>query len=202
MNSDDRRWAERARELGFNQLEVARRQAEAWRNGLTGVTALLGTVFIVKGRDDVTELAWWLQWWIAFLLVVAFASLIRAIFLALGAAAGETNERILLTGEDLREWTEGEVDRVGRDIGAAKRWTIAGMALIAMALLTAWLSPTAETTRPMMRVDFEGGVACGPVTFERAGYIGVTSKYGSPVDTKLWVPVDKVSLLREVPSCP
>ncbi|NUT02694.1 MAG: hypothetical protein HOV76_04395 [Hamadaea sp.] len=175
MEADDRE---------FVAVQPDRRQAAAWSIGLTGVVTVLGAAFIVRGRDDVTGLVWWLQGWMALLLIVAFASLIRAVFLTAEAAAGKSSER------------------GGAGLGAAKRWAVAGLSLIAMALLVAWLSPVAETTRPLMRVDFESGVACGPVTFERDGYVGVTTKYGSPADTKLWIPVDKIGLLREVSACP
>ena len=43
-----------AQELRFHQLEAVRKQAETWRTGLTGLTALFGAVFVLKaGRT------WW-----------------------------------------------------------------------------------------------------------------------------------------------
>ncbi|MEV6970337.1 hypothetical protein AB0M47_35045 [Hamadaea sp. NPDC051192] len=171
----------------FSRVAAGRPQADAWRNGLIVLTAVLGAAFIVRGRDDVVHLAWWLQWWIAFLLVVAFASLIRAVFLAYAAASGEG-------------------DRLRRDIDAAKRWTIAGLSMIAMALLVVWLSPVAETARPLMKVEYDAGTTCGPVSFAHDGYLVVATRYvvgpGDVVDTKVWIPVDKVSRLTEVPACP
>ena len=47
MSVERLRWAEKAQELRFTQLDMVRRQAESWRTGLTGITALLGAVLIV-----------------------------------------------------------------------------------------------------------------------------------------------------------
>ncbi|MEV0269519.1 hypothetical protein AB0H43_12120 [Hamadaea sp. NPDC050747] len=176
-----------ADERVFDDVAAGRRQAEAWRNGVAGVTALLGAAVIVRGRDDVTDLVWWLQWWIALLLVVAFVALIRAVFLAARAAGGEPG------------------DRAGLGLGSARRWTVAGLSLIVMALLVGWLSPVAETTRPLMKVDHEGGTDCGPVSFEHDGYVVVTAPYvvspGSVVAAENWIPLGQVRRLVEVPSC-
>ncbi|MFF3740777.1 hypothetical protein [Streptomyces sp. NPDC002566] len=53
----ERRWAQLARELEFTRLPELRRQAEGWRNGLTGLPALLAVLVLLKGRDNLGDLA-------------------------------------------------------------------------------------------------------------------------------------------------
>jgi hypothetical protein len=49
MSLDPKRWAQKAQELKFTQLDSARRQAEGWRTGLGGLTTLLSAALIIKG---------------------------------------------------------------------------------------------------------------------------------------------------------
>lgn len=206
MSAADRRWLAQAKELQFSQLELARKHAETWRNGLTAVTALLGTVFIVKGRGDVTALHWSVQLAIALLLVVAFGLLVRAVLLALGAAAGEAGGRILLTGEDLRDWTAKEVDRVATDVAMARRFTIVGVSVIALALLTGWLAPAPAAEPKLMQLTYDHGVICGLVTLEPDGYITVNKDPGQAPNritatARTLVPVSSIHGMTEVSVC-
>ena len=113
MSSDSWLWAQKAQDLRFHQFESARKQAESWRTGLAGLTALFGTVLAIKGSGDVTSLRTPYPQIVVILLGVAFTVLIIAVLLALQATSGAPGDEILLTGEDLQEWDSerGNEDR-------------------------------------------------------------------------------------------
>ncbi|GAA1007906.1 hypothetical protein Aple_044240 [Acrocarpospora pleiomorpha] len=156
-----KRWAMLAQDLTFEQLATVRKQAEGWRTALAGLTALLSTVLIIKGRDSVTSLATVPRWTATALLGLAFAMLIVATLSSVRAASGNPGTEILLTGEELRTWTQTEVRHVGRLIYRATLFTITALALLALAVGITWLAPSAQTDRPLIEVLNTSGRVCG-----------------------------------------
>ncbi|MGW7080863.1 hypothetical protein [Streptomyces sp. NPDC054866] len=164
MNSRaDRRWAELARELEFDQLPELRRRAEGWRTGLTGLSTLLAILVVLKGRDDLTGLPPAARHAAMGLIATAFVLLVAGSVLAMRAAhgaPGSSGERMLLAGQALRRWTEQEVVRVTRSLRLASLCCLLGVALVAAAVGVAWA--TTETPKDhLVRVGTTTGVLCG-----------------------------------------
>ncbi|MGV9342340.1 hypothetical protein [Streptomyces sp. NPDC003688] len=156
----DRRWAELARELEFSQLDVLRKQAEGWRNGLLGLTALVAVVTAVKGRDDLSALeAPWRTVAVS-LLGGAFVLLLVGSLFAVRASFGRPGQRITLGGQALREWTLREIAEVRRAVYVSAFGLAGGVLLVALALGTAW-THTEEPAADQVKVSTSTGTLCG-----------------------------------------
>jgi hypothetical protein len=196
MSAERKRWAMLAQELAFEQLSVVRKQAEGWRTALAGLTALLSTVLIVKGRDSITALATGPRWVAAVLLGLAFALLITATLSSVRAASGTPGTEILLTGEDLRVWTQTEVRHVGRLIRRATLLTVTALTLLAIAVGITWLSPGAATSGTLVEVYGSSGRMCG----ELIGIADGTLILKTP--RLIREPLSQVASVNPVAACP
>lgn len=199
MSTDRWRWAQRADKLRFEQLDVARRQAESWRTGLAGLTTLLGTVLVIKGRDNVSALALPYRWVVVALLGAALAGLVGATLVALRAAYGVPSERCLLTGEDLREWTRQEVARIQAALTRAGRLTLAGVGLVAIAVGFSWLSPVAASDSPLVVVESGSGRFCGTLVDTDQGKLIMA--IGEPDSRHQLIPLAAITRIKPVGSC-
>jgi hypothetical protein len=141
VSSDRWWWAQKAQQLRFSQLDAARRQAEAWRTGLAGITALFGAVLVIKGRSDVAGLASPYPVILVGFYVLTLILLLVATLTAIRAASGTPGDECLLTGEDLELWTVDEVARVQRAIRMAAVLTVIAVCMLAVGAGTAWLAP-------------------------------------------------------------
>jgi hypothetical protein len=197
MSSDRWRWAQQAQELRFHQLEAARKQAETWRAGLTGLTALFGAVLIVKGRDNLTDLSSPYQQVVVVLLGLALVALVVATLAALRAASGTPGDECLLTGEDLEAWTRHEVVEVQRTVVLARRLTLVGACTLAIAIGLAWLAPVRTAREPLVIVEFGGGRICGDLSGISNGtvVVRVTEQYRI-------IPLASVTRMDSAKSCP
>ncbi|MFJ4601646.1 hypothetical protein [Streptomyces griseoluteus] len=156
----DRRWAELARELEFSQLDVLRKQAEGWRNGLLGLSALVTVVTTLKGRDDLSALeAPWRTVAVG-LLVGAFLLLLGGSLFAVRASFGRPGERVRLGGQALREWTLREIGRVRRAVYVSAIALTVGVALVVAALFVSW-TRTEEPAADLVKVTTPAGPVCG-----------------------------------------
>jgi hypothetical protein len=162
VSQDRKRWALLAQDLKFSQLDIARKQADTWRAGLATLTALLTGVLVVKGRDDASGLTRPFQILVAALLGMALILLLWATMWLSRALAGPPGEKILLTGENLADWTHGEV----RKIAMALRWApgLAAVSVVAVAIAVAftWFGPAPGPTTPLVLVtESTGQQSCG-----------------------------------------
>jgi hypothetical protein len=174
MSIEAKRWAQLAQELNFQQLMSARKQAEGWRTGLTGLTAVLTTVLIIKGRDNVSDLASTFRWIVVVLLGMTLALLVTAALLSVRAASGAPSAAIRLTGENLRIWTRMEVRTVGRLIRWAAALTVAAICTLSLAVGITWTAPTARTTAPYVEVILPDGSTCGQLLSAAHGNLLLT----------------------------
>jgi hypothetical protein len=161
MSSERWWWANKAQELRFHQLETVRRQAETWRTGLAGLTALVGATLLVKGRDNLVGLSWPYPMLIAIILGLASAALVAATLRALRAASGMPGDECLLTGEDLEAWTSAEVALAQRGIAVARRLTVGGLCALAAAIGLAWFAPAQRQAMSAVMVDTARERICG-----------------------------------------
>ncbi|MBO4208843.1 hypothetical protein [Micromonospora echinofusca] len=170
MSIAEKRWAQLAQETQFHQLDSLRRQAEGWRTGLAGLTALLGAVLIVKGRSDISNLAPGVRYLVVVLLAGAFVLLVTASLLALRAASGWPDDEIYLTGESLRAWHAEESERIRTGIRRAARLMVVGLVVLAAAVGLTWLGP-GESRAPLVSVETSAGPVCGELVGVRDGHL-------------------------------
>jgi hypothetical protein len=178
VSTDRWRWAQKAQQLRFTQLDVARRQAETWRNGLAGVTALLGAALVIKGRADVALLAAPYPVVLFTLFCAVLVAMVAATLLAIRAASGAPGDECLLTGEDLERWTQGEVRRVQQAVRVARLLSVAGICALAAAAGTAWLAPTTSPQSPTVHVESDDGEYCGRLSHLRDGVLEIRTTTG------------------------
>ncbi|MFI5910587.1 hypothetical protein [Dactylosporangium sp. NPDC051541] len=200
MTSDRWHWGQKAQLLKFNQLEAARRQAESWRTGLTGITVLLSAVLVVKGRDNVSTLAPPYPLLVLLCFLAALAALVVATLAALRAASGVPGDECLLTAEDLEAWSKAETTDVYRWITVARRLTVGGLWLIATGAAVAWLAPANLADPPLVRVDSPTGPICGRMTQLGDGIVRIEVTRGQSRTIHV-LPLDSAVTLDVVAAC-
>lgn len=161
MTSDGWFWAQKAQDLRLHQLEAVRKQAESWRTGLAGLTALFGSILLVKGPNDITNVAMPYEQIVVGLFGIAFGSLVSGTLLAVRAASGAPGDECLLAAEDLAEWTRGEVRRAQQKVTAARFLTLIGVCIIAISTGMIWLAPSRTTKLPVIAVHLTNTSVCG-----------------------------------------
>jgi hypothetical protein len=197
MSGDRWRWAQKAQEMRFHQLEAARKQAESWRTGLSGLTGLFGAVLIFKGRDNIAGLSTPYKLVAVLLLGTALAALVVATLSALRAASGTPGDQCLLTGEDLHAWTRGEVAAIYQALTRARHLMIGGACAMAAAIGLTWLAPTPPGPNPVVIVDSPGGRLCGDLSHVGDGTVVI--RQGSQHRT---VPLTPTTRIEPTPRCP
>jgi hypothetical protein len=178
MSVAAKRWAKLAEDTEFDQLAGARKQAEGWRTGLTGLTALLAAVTIIKGPQSLSELDTWARWVVVGLLLAAFVLLVIGSLVATRAASGDPGDEIFLDGDALRDWMYREAKSVGGDIRLARAAMVVGLSALALATGLTWMGPRATPARTLVTVEVNGVRACGTLIRmdDRTLYLGDVQK--------------------------
>lgn len=197
MSGDRWWWSQRAQLLKFTQLEAARKQAETWRTGLTGVSALLGAVLVVKGRDNFTTLAGPYAVLVPLLFGLALIGLLLATFAALRAASGDPYDDIYLNGEELRAWTKVETDDIRKAIRAAQLLTIGSVATVLVAAGLGWFAPVKRSPMLLVRVTTADVTACGRLLYQD----GAVLRVGEPERYRV-IPIGASATVDVVNACP
>ncbi|WP_328375758.1 hypothetical protein [Micromonospora zamorensis] len=200
MTSDRWHWGQKAQLLKFNQLEAARRQADSWRTGLTGITALLSAVLVVKGRDNVSTLAPPYPLLVLLCFLAALSVLVVATLAALRASSGVPGDECLLTAEDLEAWSKAETAEVYSWITVARRLTVSGLCLIAAGAAVAWLAPAHLADPPLVRIELPGGPICGRMTQLGDRIVRIEATHGRS-RTIHALPLDSAVTLDVVGAC-
>jgi hypothetical protein len=200
VSLDRKRWLLLAQDLKFNQLDIARKQADTWRVGLATLTTLLTGVLIVKGKSDASALPAWYQAAAAVLLAAALALLLTATMWLSRALAGPPGERILLTGEGLEEWTAGEVRKVAKALSWAPGMAATSVVLVAAAVGVTWFAPAAQRQpdNPLVRVTVTGGQSCGALVGETRQEVILTAPSGGAPAA---IPIPSVLAMTPVTNC-
>lgn len=198
LGLDLKRWAIRAQEVKFGQLDIARKQAETWRTGLATLTTLLTGVLVVKGRDDASTLTRPYQVVVAVLLGLALILLLWATMWISRALAGSP-VLFLLSGETLEKWTDGEVRKISKALSWAPRLAAASVLAVAAAVAFTWFAPAqATSTSHLVKVtESTGHQSCGQL-------IGV-SNYQlivAPTTGPTLIPLSAVAAITPVTACP
>jgi hypothetical protein len=159
----DLEWETRLERLEFDILNRVRSAAEKWATSLGAILALSGTIFVVKGRDDVTKLADEYQAAVFIALVIALVVAAGATYLAALAAQG-TPARLenWPTGAELRDWELKRAAEAQTQLKAS-RW-LASVAVLGalLAVGLTWFGEGKQAEAPTFLVVYASGdVECG-----------------------------------------
>jgi hypothetical protein len=201
VSLDRKRWLLLAQELKFNQLDIARKQADTWRNGLATLTTLLTGVLLVRGKSDAGALPASYQISVAVLLAGALALLLTATLWLSRALAGPADEQILLTGEGLEEWTAGEVRKIAKALSWAPGMTVASVILVTAAVSVTWFGPAVSQrpVYPLVSVFATTGRSCGALVGESGHAIILAASSGGTSTTV--IPERFVVAMSPVAAC-
>ncbi|EST29476.1 hypothetical protein M878_20585 [Streptomyces roseochromogenus subsp. oscitans DS 12.976] len=164
------------------QLEIARGQAEGWRNFLTAATGLLAAVLVLKGRENVAELPSGYQRAVLVLMAAGLCLLLLATFLAVRAVHGKPGFELKYAhAEKLLDWERGERDRIARLIRSACWATLLGVVATAAGIMVTWVAPGRDGPASTVTVHTRGASVCGELLAADAA--GVTVKVKGTKDT-------------------
>jgi hypothetical protein len=196
-----KRWAQRAQELEFEQLDGVRARAEQWRNGLTGLTALLATVTIIKGPDTAANLSDATRTDVVNQLTWAFLLLLLGSLLAMLAAFGWPSGEMLLTGERLAAWERDETRRARRIFRAAALCLVVGVLLVGVSTRSVLLE---EPKREHHVVVDTGGsrLVCGVLQRGDGGVLTLTVADPLGDQIERTIRFRDIVRLRTVEECP
>ncbi|MGW2227509.1 hypothetical protein [Streptomyces formicae] len=213
-----KRFAQLGQQLQLDQLSAVRTQAEGWRNGLAGLTGLVGVVFVLKGRESVAGLPTGWRWCTAALLVAAFALLLTGALCAVRAAHGRLGGQTWLSGDRLFTAVLDEVERTQDALTTARRCSVAGLCAIVAAIGVSWTVPLDEPGKekgkegsvapsavPHVLVETRHGTRCGEfVASDERGVLLVVnadSKRTAKEPARRRIPAGEVRSVTAVPRC-
>lgn len=99
---------------------------------------------------------------VAALLGLALVLLLYATMWMSRAQAGPPGEEIMLTGENLEQWTQDEVRKVSRALYWVPKFAAASVLIVATAVAFTWFAPARDaSTTPLVRVIGPSGQSCG-----------------------------------------
>jgi hypothetical protein len=176
---DDKRWAQRANALQYQELDLVRRTAEQWRTGLAALTTLLSVTSIIAapGLADRVTGGWRIT--VGILALAGLLALLAGTWQAMRAAFGYPDTATTMTGERLRAWESQQAQTAAAALRRARAAALTGMMLlIATAGATFLAAP--GTSGPTARVDTGSGAYCGKLgKGDSPATIAVTGRDGT-----------------------
>ncbi|WP_146075278.1 hypothetical protein [Streptomyces sp. Ru71] len=161
-----------------SQLDIARHQAEGWRNFLATATALLSAVLVLKGRENVAELTPGYRLSVVLVMSFGLVALLTSAFAAASAAHGRPGDTLhAADGAQLLMWERTETVRVGTLINRARWLAVAGVLATAAGVMLTWTAPAGDKPGAFVTVTTRDGKVCGELV-ELDG-TGVTVKVKS-----------------------
>jgi hypothetical protein len=196
----DLKWEEKAEQLEFESLTRVRGAAEKWAASLGAILGLLGTVLLVKGREDITRLTTLFQVLVAGSLLIALACAAIAIYLAALAAQGTPAELRWPIGSRLRTWERAEALKAKRRLKKSRWLTGAVVGILALAVGLTWFgdAQSTETSSNVLLVRKLAPPVCGKLELSPSKALQV-----KPSDHTA-VPIEDadVSVIAIVDDCP
>lgn len=145
-----------------SQVDIARHQAEGWRNFLATATALLAAVLVLKGRENVAELTPGYRWGVVLAVAIGLLALLISAFAAASAAHGRPKEALQRADErQLLQWEQNECERIGSLINRARWLAVAGVLATAAGVMATWVAPAGEKGAASVTVHTRQGKVCG-----------------------------------------
>jgi hypothetical protein len=139
------KWEKRAEELEFETLTKVRGAAEKWAATLAALLALVATVLVVKGPDELAELPDQAQRLTAALLAVAFALAVIATVLVALAAQGTPKNLERPSGSALRRSERDSAEAAKGQLRWSRALTVVAVIVLAGAVAATWAWPQPES---------------------------------------------------------
>jgi hypothetical protein len=196
---DDLRWAERADMLELETLPRLRTTAERWTATLGAILGLTGSIFALKGRDDVSALTSGGQALVGVLLLVAFVLGVAGTFLAARAAQGTPRKVAWPNGAKLRRWELEEALLAQRCLRASRILALATVVLVAGAVAVTWFGDrdaAAADPSTLLVLRDDGDPLCGTLVAKTPRGLRITRAGHRPVlqhagDVRTIVPLER-----------
>lgn len=175
---DDKRWAQRANTLQFQELEIVRSAAQLWRNGLTGLTALLSVTSIVVAPNlaDHLQAPW--RYIAGILALGALLALLYGAWQAMRAAFGVPGDVVRVTGERLRVWESGQARTGVTALRRARAASLIGMAALITTVAIVFISAQSKAG-PFVLLETGSGTYCGHLGKGGPGQLRVIAEDGT-----------------------
>lgn len=135
--------AEEKRRQVTDELTQLRAQAEQWRNGLAGITALFTTAGLFTGQSAVAGLAMEARIWAGGAIIASISAAAIGLYLSMSAAFGLPVRRLGAAG--MTQAVFGELRLLRRTVSAlhgAMVCAFVSLALMLTALAITWYGPT------------------------------------------------------------
>ncbi|WP_189261458.1 hypothetical protein [Streptomyces fuscichromogenes] len=196
-----KRFAQLGQLLQAEQLAVAQRSAEGWRNGLGALTGLIGVIFFLKGRDNLADLPPGWLYAVTALLVSGFFCLVASTLLATGASFGDPGNSIWFSGDEVFKAVSRRVDSISRFLRFARLLSLVGVTLIVVALAGTWThaEPTSATGASVI-IEYRGDQGrhlCARSFKVKDGIVQVDVRYLG----RATLSTSQVTSIRAVRSC-
>ncbi|MEU0528987.1 hypothetical protein [Amycolatopsis tolypomycina] len=175
---DDKRWAQRADALQYQELEIIRTTAQSWRTGLAGITSLLSVTSIVVAPSLADRLAGPFRYVAGSLALAALLALLYGTWQAMAAAFGVPGAAVRLTGESLRAWESEQAAAGAGALRRARRATLTGMVAV-IATVGVVFFAVRVPAGPFARVETATAVYCGHLSGAKAGGVEVIAVDGT-----------------------
>jgi len=197
LTLDDKRWAQRANALQFQELQAVRGTAEQWRTGLAALTTLLSVASIIAAPGLADRLT---AGWRAIVGGLALAGLLALLYgtwQAMRGAFGLPDAATAMTGERLRRWESEQAQAGVTALQRARAATLAGITLLIATAGTTFLAAP-STAGQTVRIDTGGTAFCGELgTGRDDSTITVTGRDGT-VHT---IPTSMIKSIETSASC-
>jgi hypothetical protein len=190
--------------LSAESLAATQRSAEAWRNGLTGLLALVTTSVVLTGRASTASLATSWRFAATLLIGAGIALTVAGLWQALAAQAGTRSRKVTLERIH-REFGSIDAYRIGLADHASQRLSRARLAvgvalgLLFCGLVTTWWAPAAPQAPPAyIRVATPDEIVCGQLQSADGGVVRLTVR---GVHAPSRVSISKIVNLSVVMDC-
>lgn len=168
-----------------SQLEISRHQAEGWRNFLATATALLAAVLVLKGRENVAELAPGYRLAVVLAMACGLLALLASAFAAASAAHGRPGDSLRhADGERLLRWEQEECARIATLINRARWLAVVGVLATAAGVMVTWMAPASDKAAGSVTVHTRDGEVCGELVEMDAKGVTVRVKSGGGASGK------------------
>jgi hypothetical protein len=124
------------------QLRLAEQQAEGYRNFLSSLTAVLTTVFVLKGQEHLSKLGSGPRWAVVTLLITGFVALIAASWLGVLAVHDRPGREVVGEPERLLRDEVRRTQRIWTLVEWARWLALAGVLGVAAAVMVTWVAPS------------------------------------------------------------
>ncbi len=179
----DLAWEDKADQLEFQALTTVRASAEKWGASLAAILGLFGTITLVKGRSDITQLTQGFQVAVAVLLLFAFLAAAVAVYQAAVAAQGSPRKVHWPGGGELRRWELKRAEEAKDQLKASRMLTFVAVVLVLAAIALTWFGKAKPTATGAAVIVSASGAAprCGTLAAAPGGSLGLRGSDGNVV---------------------